>query len=167
MLMLAFSGTNLIGTPAPEWNNDQWLNSKLLKLSDLRGKVVLIRFFMESGCPMCRASAPHLNDFHQRFKDRGLVVVGMYTPKPKPRITGVDTVAKFVSDYGFQFPVAIDDEWETLNKFWLQRVPDADYTSVSFLVDRKGIIRYIHPGGAYTQQDAAQLQSKIEALLEE
>ena len=98
-LMLAFAGDNLIGSKAPEWNNKDWLNSKPLQLADLRGKVVLIRFFMESNCPMCRASAPHLNEFHRLYKDRGLVVIGMYTPKPEPRKTSVDTVATFVRDY--------------------------------------------------------------------
>ena len=63
--------------------------------------------------------------------------------------------------------MAVDDEWNTLNQFWLHRVPDAGYTSVSFLIDRKGIIRYIHPGGAYTQKEANTLKQKIEALLGE
>ena len=165
LILLAFSGNSLVGTKAPEWDNQIWLNSKPLRLSDLRGNVVLIRFFMESGCPMCRASAPHLNNFYNRYKDQGLIVIGMYTPKPMPRKTSVDQVAQFVRDYGFQFPVAVDDEWNTLNKFWLDRVPEADYTSVSFLIDQKGVIRYIHPGGAYSPQDVKTLQKQIEDLL--
>ena len=163
--MLAFSGSEFIGTPAPDWNNQRWINSDPLLLSDLKGKVILIRFFMESGCPMCRASAPYLNEFHRDYHKRGLVVIGMYTPKPHPHPTSTDSVRKFVQDYGFQFPVAVDDDWATLKKFWLDRVPDADYTSVSFLIDRKGVIRFIHPGGAYDEKDAADLKRKIEELL--
>jgi peroxiredoxin len=163
--LLAFSGSALVGSRAPEWTNDQWLNSEPLKLSQLKGKVVLLRFFMESSCPLCRASAPYLNDFYSAYKDEGLVVIGMYTPKPRPRKTDIETVKQFVTDYGFSFPIAVDDDWSTLKSFWLNRVPDADYTSVSFLIDRNGIIRYIHPGGAYSEEDAHALKSSIEKLL--
>jgi peroxiredoxin len=163
--LFAFSGNELIGSPAPEWTNDRWLNSAPLKLSQLKGKVILLRFFMESSCPMCRASAPYLNDFHTKYKDQGLVVIGMYTPKPRPRKTEVETVKQFVADYGFAFPVAVDDDWSALKSFWLNRMPNADFTSVSFLIDSKGIIRYIHSGGAYSEQDAAILKDKIEELL--
>jgi peroxiredoxin len=152
LAILGFSGDQLIGTRAPEWNNRVWINSPALKLSQLKGKVVLVRFFMESSCPFCRASAPFLNQFFARYKDKGLVVIGMYTPKPTPRETPVETVRQYVTKYGFQFPVALDNDWATLNQFWLNRVSDAEYTSVSFLIDKKGIIRYIHPGGAYSQK---------------
>jgi peroxiredoxin len=164
---LAFSGEQLIGTPAPAWNNAKWINSAPLKLSALKGNIILVRFFMESSCPFCRASAPYLNQFYSKYKDKGLIVIGMYTPKPAPRATSTGTVKRYVDDYGFQFPVAIDDDWQTLNKYWLDRVPDADFTSVTFLIDKKGIIRYIHPGGAYDQKDAANLDKTIEALIHE
>jgi peroxiredoxin len=166
-VMLALSGNNLIGSQAPQWTNQQWLNSPPLTLSQLKGRVVLLRFFMESSCPMCRASAPYLNEFYSAYKDDGLVVIGMYTPKPYPQKTAVETVERFVKDYGFQFPVAVDDDWATLKKFWLNHVPDADFTSVSFLIDRKGRIQYIHQGGAYTHQDAVVLKKRIEQLIEQ
>jgi peroxiredoxin len=165
LIMLTFAGSELIGTPAPEWQNEQWLNSKPLKLSELKGNVVLLRFFMDSTCPMCTASAPYLNEFHQKYSNRGLVVIGMYTPKPVPRQTPIETVKSYVKTYGFQFPVALDTDWATLQKVWLKRVPNADYTSVSFLIDKKGIIRYIHPGGAYSEKDAAEIRKKIEELI--
>jgi peroxiredoxin len=164
--MLAFAGSELIGTPAPQWQNQQWLNSKPLTLSELKGKVVLLRFFMESSCPMCRASAPYLNAFQQEYRDRGFTVIGMYTPKPQPRQTPIEAVKSFVQDYGFQFPVTLDNDWVTLNKFWLKRVPRAEYTSVSFLIDKDGIIRYIHPGGSYSEKDALTIRKKIEELIE-
>jgi peroxiredoxin len=165
LILFAFAGSEWVGTPAPQWQNQQWLNSQPLKLSDLKGKVVLVRFFMESACPMCRASAPYLNAFHKKYADRGLVVIGMYTPKPEPRPTSIEIVQGFVKDYGFQFPVALDNDWGTLNKFWLQRVPKAEYTSVSFLIDKNGIIRYIHPGGSYSERDAWTIQKRIEELI--
>ena len=166
LLLLAFSGDPLIGTSAREWNNQQWINSPPIALSQLKGKVVLVRFFMESSCPLCRASAPYLNQFYAKYKDRGFVVVGMYTPKPAPRETPIQDVQRYVRDYGFQFPVALDNDWSTLNKYWLHRTPDTEYTSVSFLIDQKGRISYIHPGGSYNAEDAAAIEKKIEELLQ-
>lgn len=165
VIAFGFSGDQLIGTKAPEWNNDRWINSSPLTVSQLRGKVVLLRFFMESSCPMCRGSAPYLNELHSNFKDKGLVVIGMYTPKPVPSPTDLAVVQQYVKDYGFEFPVAVDDDWATLKKFWLDRVPDADFTSVSFLIDKQGIVRYIHPGGLYSKKDASLMKKKIQELL--
>jgi len=129
---MASQAEKVIGTPAPEWNNQQWINSPPLRISDLKGKVILVRFFMDSNCPFCRATAPYLNEFYNAFKDQGLIVIGMYTPKPSPMDVPIEEVRKYVKDYEFQFPVALDNDWATLNKFWLDRVPNADFTSVSF-----------------------------------
>jgi thiol-disulfide isomerase/thioredoxin len=164
---MAFSENSIIGTQAPEWNNDRWINSPPLTLSQLRGKVIFIRFFMDSTCPFCSASAPFLNEFHEKYRDQGLVVVGMYTPKPQPRPTETRLVQQYVKDYGFSFPVSVDDEWATLRKYWLDRVPSAEYTSVSFLVDKKGVIRFIHPGGAYDKEDVGIIKKEIEKLISE
>jgi peroxiredoxin len=166
-ISMASEGEKLIGTPAPGWNNQQWINSVPLQISDLKGKVILIRFFMDSSCPFCRASAPYLNEFYNAFKSQGLMVIGMYTPKPSPANVPVEEVQKYVKDYGFEFPVALDNDWATLNKFWLNRVPDADFTSVSFLIDKKGIVRYLHHGGKYDAEDVKEIRQKIKDLLTE
>lgn len=67
-----------------------------------------------------------------------------------------------------EFPVAIDPEWKTLNAWWMSPTPH-DYTSVSFLIDRKGVIRYIHPGGKYArgEKDYDEIKATIEKLLAE
>lgn len=166
LLLLGLAGDRLIGTSAPEWNNQQWINSPPITLSQLKGKVVMVRFFMESSCPFCRATAPYLNRFYAKYKDRGLVVIGMYTPKPAPRKTQLQDVQRYVRDYGFLFPVALDNDWSTLNKYWLNCIPDAEYTSVSFLMDKKLTIRYIHPGGSYSAEEAVAIEKKIEELLQ-
>ncbi|MFL6354154.1 MAG: hypothetical protein ACJ74Z_20205 [Bryobacteraceae bacterium] len=46
-----------------------------------------------------------------------------------------------------RFPIAVDGDWAALKRWWLTK--DRDFTSVSFLVDRSGIIRYVHPGGEF------------------
>ena len=69
---------------------------------------------------------------------------------------------------GFQFPIAVDPQWRTLESWWLKN-RDERWTSVSFLLDRRGVVRHIHPGGQYVKGDAdyAAMKATIEELLRE
>jgi thiol-disulfide isomerase/thioredoxin len=107
-------GQKLINTKAPEWQVNGWLNSPPLKLADLRGKVVLIRWWTAPGCPYCSASAPALNEIHDHYPN--LVVIGFYHHKSDQPLTP-EHVAKQAERLGFKFPVAVDPEWQTLNKW--------------------------------------------------
>lgn len=157
----------LIGQPAPAWQFTHWLNSAPLEVKDLKGKVVLVRWWTAPQCPYCRVTAPALNEFHSDFKAKGLEVVGVYHHKAA---TPLDpkTVKEFATQFGFKFPVAIDPEWKTLHRWWLDS-DDQRWTSVSFLLDRRGVIRHIHPGGQYVKgdKDYAAMKAKIEELLAE
>jgi peroxiredoxin len=165
VMSLASEGTTLIGRPSPDWSNDRWVQGGPLRLADLRGKVVLVRFFMDAGCPYCQGTAPALNEFHREFGPRGLVVVGMYTPKPRPRPVTIEKVREYVESYGFRFPVAVDDDWATLRKLWLDRVPDAAYTSASLLIDRHGVVRHVQKGGLYAKDaSSAEARADYEAM---
>jgi peroxiredoxin len=151
LLFAGLIGAAILGTPCPEWTNDRWVQGGPLRLADLKGRVVLIRFFMSADCPYCRGTAPALNEFHREFAREGLVVVGMYTPKPKPRRASVEEVKRYVDAFSFRFPVALDDDWATLRRLWLDRVPEASYTSATLLIDRKGIVRHVQAGGLYAR----------------
>ena len=160
-------GAELIGTAAPAWQVHEWINSPPLTLASLRGKVVLVRWFMSTECPYCSATAPALNQLHHDYAARGLVVIGMYHHKrPEPLEPG--QVQQWSREFGFQFPVAIDREWRTLRTWWLDGHQRA-FTSVTFLLDRHGVIRHIHPGGrmAPGAPDYAAMRAKIETLLAE
>jgi peroxiredoxin len=154
LIALAASIQAMLGRPAADWPAkpaDRWVQGDPVALADLRGKVVLIRFFTDADCPYCGATAPSLNEFHREFAARGLVVIGMYTPKPRPRPVSKAEVRGCVRDYGFEFAVAIDDDWSALRRLWLDRVSGAQYTSASLLIDRAGILRYVHQGGVYAK----------------
>ena len=172
--LIAKEGGALIGKPAPEWGTLKWMNSQPLKLDELADKVVLIRWWTET-CPFCAASAPALNEFHEAFKDKGLVIIGMYHPKPPgPRRQKI--LEKAVERLGFEFPIALDMDWRTLRRYWLAKGGNR-WTSVSFLVGKGGKIRYIHPGGEYykgkdetrtdAQRDYDELKAMIEKLIAE
>ena len=141
------AGADLIGTPAPDWDGAAWVDREPLRLRDLRGRVVLVRWWTET-CPYCAASAPALVEFDARYRERGLVVIGMYHPKPVLREVTRDEVRAAAREHGFGFPIAIDRDWSVLGRWWLAG-GRRSATSVSFLIDRNGVIRFVHPGPAY------------------
>ncbi len=140
-------GKELIGEMAPAWQPMAWINSPPLSLEELNGKVVLLRWWVDR-CRFCVATAPSLNYFHQQYASEGLVVIGIYHPKPYPGPVGVEAVEMLAAEKGFEFPVALDEDWANLKRYWLDG-GRRTFTSVSFLIDRSGIIRHIHPGGEY------------------
>src|SRR3989449_2128297 len=115
-------GSELIGTKPGEWTVSEWLNSAPLTLESLRGKVVLVRWWTAPDCPYCEKSAPALNEFWQRYKVKGLVVVGMYHHKADMPLTR-EHVELHAKKFGFDFPVAIDTDWKTLHRWWLNTAP--------------------------------------------
>jgi peroxiredoxin len=163
----AHEGTELIGTRDQEWQVQDWFNSKPLRLENLKGKALLVRFWTAPACPFCAASAPALNEFYEKYHDQGLEVIGFYHHK-SPAPLNPKEVQKYMEKFGFKFPVAIDYDWKTLRNWWLD-ANDRRWTSVSFLIDKKGLIIHIHPGGQYVKGDAdyAQLDSKVQELLGE
>ena len=172
LLLLACSpavcaGEKLIGTQPSEWQVEHWLNSEPLKLAQLKGKVVLLRWWTAPDCSYCKATAPALNEFYREYHGRGLEVIGFYHHKSDAPLR-VEDVKRYAQKFGFKFPVAIDPYWRTLKQWWLD-TGKRDFTSVSFLIDRQGVIRHIHPGGQYVKGDAAyvEIKAKIEKLLEE
>jgi len=164
---LDVEGRELLGKPAPAWDAGPWFNGPPLALADLRGKVVLVRWFMSTRCPLCSATAPSLERLWTTYRARGLVVVGMYHHKDPEALTA-DLVAAHVRHFAFTFPVAVDPEWRTLRRWWLDG-HDRRFTSVSFLIDRRGVIRAIHAGGRLAPESAdyTAMTQRIEALLKQ
>ena len=158
--------TTLVGEPAPPFEVDSWMSSPALTVEALRGQVVLVRWFTD-GCPYCAATAPSLVAFHDELHARGLAVIGLYHHKSDEPLT-VESVRAVVDRFGFRFPVAIDRDWKTLQRWWLDDHPEG-WTSLSFLIDRRGVVRFVHTGGAYApgSDDAAQMRAWIEQLLAE
>jgi peroxiredoxin len=158
----AIDATTIVGKPAPAWDVE-WFGEPVT-LDDLRGQVVLVRWFTE-GCPYCKSTAPTLVALHDELAARGLAVIGIYHHKSDAPLVAED-VRAFADELGFRFPIAIDRGWRTLDRWWMDDHPTS-WTSVSFLIDRRGVVRYVHTGGAYApgSADAAQMRAWIDALL--
>lgn len=146
-------GNELVGTEAPELGLDHWLNSGPMSMRALRGRVVLVRWWTDT-CAFCAASAPALVQLDRKYRERGLIVIGVFHPKP-PGDRSVERMRRAADSFAFTFPVALDADWSALRRWWLGRVPDG-WTSVTFLVDREGSIRYMHPGGEYHEGESGE-----------
>ena len=155
-------GRELIGTPAPELAVTEWIESEPLTLGQLLGSVVLVRFWTD-GCPYCQDSAPVLTQLHERYAPQGLVVLGIYHPKPA-RSIDLETVRQAAKIFPARFPIGLDPEWKTLKRRWL-RDQERVWTSASLLIDRQGIIRFVHEGGSYSEEDARELEEAVTLLL--
>jgi len=157
--------TGVIDQPATPWQVSQWFNSPPLALEQLRGKVVLVRWFMGPSCPFCSATAPTLRALHERYAANGLAVIGMYHHKEETPLDPAQ-VEGWVKHFGYQFPVAIDKDWTTLRRWWLDG-HDRSYTSVSFLIDKAGVVRRVHLGGTIAPEgdDIHAITADVERLL--
>ncbi len=141
---------------APEFVGlKDWINSEPKKLSDLKGKVVLIDFWTYS-CINCVRNNPYIDAWYQKYKDKGFEVIGMHAPEfAFEKIKG--NVEKAVKDQKITYPVALDNDFSTWGAYENRSWPSL------FLIDAKGQVRRIHEGeGEYKETEQA-----IRALLEE
>jgi cytochrome c biogenesis protein CcdA/thiol-disulfide isomerase/thioredoxin len=114
-----------------------WLNTpggKPLTMQELRGKVVLIDFWTYS-CINCERTLPHVEAWYNRYKNDGLVVVGVHTPEFgfEHVVSNVRAMSKAL---GVDYPVAVDDNYGTWNAY------SNEYWPADYLVDANGVIRH-------------------------
>jgi peroxiredoxin len=157
-------GHELIGKRAPEFKNLTWLKgAEPLSMQALRGKVVLIRFWL-GDCELCAGSAGALNYLYDKYGKDGFVVIGIHHPKSL-EAKKEEFVDRNVDKLGFQFPIAIDNSWSTIDEYWLGK-RRRSFTSASFLVDRHGLIRWIHPGGVLAlDKSSSSPFAKLDSLI--
>ncbi len=123
-----------------------WINSKGVSGKDLKGKVVVVDFWTYS-CINCLRSLPYIEAWAQKYKDDGLVVIGVHTPefdfeKEKPN------VEKAVKKFGITYPVALDSDHKVWDAF------HNEYWPAHYFIDDKGKVRFEHFGeGNYEQSE--------------
>jgi peroxiredoxin len=147
-------GSELIGKEAPEFVGLKWLDGKHHTLKEYRGHPVLIRFWNRN-CSMCAESAPTLTDLKDQFGEKGLVVIGIHHRKTSApdSLTSVRATAQA---WKMNFPIAIDNDWQTLNKMWMNK--KRIMTSVTLLIDKEGKIIWLHPGGTLRRGSSETVQ---------
>ncbi|MBV7573499.1 cytochrome c biogenesis protein DipZ [Pseudomonas sp. PDM32] len=124
----------------------QWLNSPPLDAQALKGKVVLVDFWTYS-CINCLRSLPYVKAWAEKYRDQGLVVIGVHAPEFAFE-RDVNNVTKAMKDLGIHYPVAIDNEF----KIW--RAFNNEYWPAHYFADAQGRIRYHHFGeGEYAESE--------------
>lgn len=139
---------------APEFTGLQaWFNSPPLTMAGLKGRVVLVDFWTFS-CVNCINTLPHLQRWHQRFAERGLVIVGVHTPEFAHEREAAQVQAA-IRRHGIGYAVAQDNRYATWSAWRNQ------YWPALYLVDRQGRVVFRHVG----EGDYAHIEQQIEQAL--
>jgi cytochrome c biogenesis protein CcdA/thiol-disulfide isomerase/thioredoxin len=145
---IAVAGSNLpVEGTMPELNGAvEWLNSPPLTRASLRGKVVVVDFWTYS-CINCLRALPYAEAWAQKYKDHGLVVIGVHAPEfAFEKIP--DNVKRAVHDLGVTYPVALD------NNLAIWRAFNNEYWPAHYFIDAQGRIRHHHFGeGEYDDSE--------------
>lgn len=144
------------GVVAPEIiPGGAWFNSEPLMLNTLKGKVVLVDFWTYS-CINCQRTFPYLSDWHKKYKDKGLVIIGVHSPEFEFE-KSEKNLAQAIEDFKLAYPIVQDNDFATWNAY------SNRYWPAKYIIDKKGNIRYQHFGeGAYDETEKV-----IQELLKE
>ena len=152
-----------VGGPAADFQGiSNWINSEPLTLDGLLGtdavrdaKVVLVDFWTYT-CVNCIRTLPYLKDWHDKYADSGLVIVGVHTPEFEFEHLAENVVAASKS-FGLEYPIAQDNDFATWTAYSNRAWP------AKYLVDKDGVVRFKHIGeGKYTETEF-----RIRQLLED
>ena len=148
----------------PEIAASQWIEQTPVKLSDLRGKVVLLDFWAH-WCGPCRITLPNLSRWHEMYKAKGLVILGLTRyfghGNQRPMTPGEELV--FLRDFKrrnrLPYGIVVDESLANDYNYGVNSIP------MSFLIDREGRLRYISPGASDEEIEA--LGKMIKKLVDE
>jgi len=132
-----------------------WINSPPLTPEALKGKVVLIDFWTYS-CINCLRTLPYLKGWYEKYKDSGLVIIGVHAPEFAFE-KDPNNVQKAVRELGISYPIAIDSQYAIWNAFGNQ------YWPAHYFIDATGTIRHHHFG----EGDYPESEQEIQKLLAE
>lgn len=131
---------------APELAPGRWIRGPEVSIAFARGTVVLVDFW-ESTCVNCLRTLPYLKAWHERYAGRGLIIVGVHTPEFEFS-ADPELVAAAVQDEGLPYPVLLDEDRATWQRF------ANHYWPAKYLIDARGYLRYEHFGeGSYGETE--------------
>ena len=148
----------------PEIVGSQWIDQAPVKLSELRGKVVLLDFWAH-WCGPCRVTLPNLSRWHEAYKEKGLVILGLteyYGHGDQRPMTPVEELAylrEFKKRNRLPYGVVVDEGEANSFNYGVNSIP------MSFLIDRQGRLRYISAGAS--AEEIASLGRMIKKLVDE
>jgi cytochrome c biogenesis protein CcdA/thiol-disulfide isomerase/thioredoxin len=144
------------GALPPLGGATEWLNSSPLTQDGLKGKVVLVDFWTYS-CINCLRAIPYVRAWAEKYKDQGLVVIGVHAPEFAFE-KSIKNVHAAVADLKINYPVAIDNDYAIWRAFGNQ------YWPAHYFIDAEGRIRHHHFGeGDYDESEHTIQQLLAEA----
>lgn len=133
-----------------------FINTEGIKIEDLIGKKVILVDFWTFSCINCQRTFPYINSWYEKYKDKGLEIIGVHTPEFSFE-KEYDNVLSAVDRYNLKYPIVLDNDYATWNAYKNQ------YWPRKYLIDIDGFIVYDHIGeGGYEETER-----KIQELLEE
>lgn len=147
---------------APEIiDTDQWINSAAVSSAAMKGKVIAIHFYA-CGCINCIHNYPWYRQWHDQFKDKDFMLIGIHTPETN-RERDVTFVRKKAEEENLKFPILIDGKQENWNAWGNSMWPSV------YLIDKRGYMRDFWPGELNWQGNDGekQMRLRIEELLAE
>lgn len=132
-----------------------WVNSQPLSTADLRGKVVLVDFWTYT-CINWRRTMPYLRAWAEKYRDNGLVVVGVHTPEFSFE-KDLDNIRRAAKEQRVEYPIAVDNDYAIWNAF------NNHYWPALYFIDAQGHVRH-HQFG---EGDYERLEQVIQQLLTE
>lgn len=155
IVVAQISAADSAGQQAPDIDSPVWLNGPPQRMADLRGKVVLVEFWTY-GCSNCRNVEPYIKAWHEKYAQRGVVIIGVHSPE-FPYESDIDNVRRYVKEHAIHHAIAVDNDfsvWKSYhNRFW----------PAIYLIDKHGVIRYTHIG----EGDYDKTEHQIKTLLSE
>jgi cytochrome c biogenesis protein CcdA/thiol-disulfide isomerase/thioredoxin len=150
------AGLPIEGNLPPLSGATTWLNSPPLSAEGLRGKVVLVDFWTYS-CINCLRALPYVKGWYDKYKDHGLVVIGVHAPEFAFE-KDAGNARRAVADLKITYPVALDDDYAIWQGF------NNQYWPAHYFIDSQGRIRGHHFGeGSYDESEATIRQLLTEA----
>ncbi|HVU05769.1 MAG TPA: TlpA disulfide reductase family protein [Polyangiaceae bacterium] len=140
----------LVGSPAPEFDLPAQSGGKRASLANAKGKVLLVDFWA-TWCGPCRASFPRYEELAQKLGD-DVMIVGLSEDDE------ADGIAAFAKDTGATFTLAWDRDKRIAGAYKPSSMP------TSFIVDRDGLVRFVHTG--FRDGDESIIEKQIKSLLE-
>ena len=143
-------GEGLKGNPAPDFEVETVNGMGKVSLKGMEGKVVIVDFWA-TWCEPCKKSFPAFQALNVKYKDSGLVVVGISEDDEQSGL------AEFGETHGAKFPLGWDEGKKIAEKWGPSSMP------TTFVVDRKGIVRFVHLGYHAGEED--EIEQEVKSLL--
>jgi cytochrome c biogenesis protein CcmG/thiol:disulfide interchange protein DsbE len=143
-------GQGLVGNPAPEFSLESMNGQGKVSMEGMKGKVVVVDFWA-TWCEPCKKSFPKLQALNVKYKASGLEIVGISEDDEKTGIT------EFGQTHGAKFALGWDEGKRIAEKWGPSSMPS------SFIVDRKGIVKFVHLG--YHDGDEDEIEKQVKSLL--